>query len=100
MQHIEMFAPILVKGLCRMTSSGKNREEKALQGLAKILGREAKEAEKELVEAHEKAHTATKELAHRTGMDHDELMEQMGHDDGEGDGHEEETKKGQLDLLD
>lgn len=100
MQHIEMFAPILVKGLCRMTSSGKNREEKALQGLAKILGREAKEAQKELVEAHEKAHTATKELAESIGMDHGELMEQMGHDDGEDDGHDEEKKKGQLDLLD
>ncbi|MFW7378865.1 MAG: DNA topoisomerase VI subunit B [Oligoflexus sp.] len=50
-QHIEQFAPILVDGLVRITSSDESRREKAHEGLLKILGREAKEAEKDLEQA-------------------------------------------------
>lgn len=67
LQHIEQFAPILVKGLCRITGSGEKREKKALEGLAKILGRDAKSAEKELVAAHEKAEAVLEDHKKRLG---------------------------------
>lgn len=51
LRHIEQFAPILIDGACRITGSDKGRREKALEGLAKLLGREAQLAEKELNEA-------------------------------------------------
>lgn len=50
-RHIEKFGPILVEGLCRITRSSEKRKEKAEQGLAKILGRDAKQTEKQLQEA-------------------------------------------------
>jgi DNA topoisomerase-6 subunit B len=52
LQHIELFAPILVKALCRVTNAKASREKKALDGLAKILGRDSDEAHKELKVAH------------------------------------------------
>lgn len=55
MQHIELFAPILVKSLCRITSAGPEREKKAMDGLAKILGRDSEQVASELEVAHQKA---------------------------------------------
>lgn len=55
LQHIESFAPILVKGLVRILEAPEKREEKALEGLSKILGRDSKEAEKDLEAADQKA---------------------------------------------
>ncbi len=54
-QHIQLFAPILVKGLCRITKAGKDREKKAMDGLAKILGRDSEQVTSELEAAHQKA---------------------------------------------
>ncbi len=67
-QHIEMFAPILVDGACRITKSPKSRREKALQGLAKILGRDAALAEKELKVAIEHAEEAVLKMEQTTGI--------------------------------
>lgn len=50
-QHIEKFGPILVQGLARITGASKAREQKAEEGLRKLLGRDASSAEKELAEA-------------------------------------------------
>lgn len=51
LRHIEQFCPILVDGLCRITSAPSSRKKKAEEGLVKILGRDAKEAEKALESA-------------------------------------------------
>ena len=53
-QHIERFGPILVETLCRITKASNARKTKAEEGLRKILGRDAKNVEKQLSEAHEK----------------------------------------------
>ncbi|NRA63794.1 MAG: DNA topoisomerase VI subunit B [Pseudobacteriovorax sp.] len=53
-QHIESFAPILVEGLVRITESDEERRDRAHQGLLKLLGRETKEAEKDLEAAETK----------------------------------------------
>ena len=52
-RHIEQFGPILVDGLCRITSANEARKKRAEDGLLKLLGREARVAEKELADAHE-----------------------------------------------
>lgn len=67
-QHIEMFAPILVDGACRITKSPKARREKALEGLAKILGRDAALAEQELAVAVEHAEEAMQKMEKVTGI--------------------------------
>jgi DNA topoisomerase-6 subunit B len=67
-QHIEQFAPILVDGACRITKSPKARRAKALEGLAKILGRDAALAEKELEVAIEHAELAVQKMAETTGI--------------------------------
>jgi DNA topoisomerase-6 subunit B len=73
LQHIELYAPILVSGACRIVGANKAREQKALDGLAKILGRDASEAESELVEAHKKADSEHKRMKEKLGLDDDEL---------------------------
>ena len=55
-------------GACRISKAGKGRREKALEGLAKILGREAHLAEKELTEAIEHSEAALEKLAQVTGV--------------------------------
>ncbi len=67
-QHIEMFAPILVDGACRITKSPHKRREKALEGLAKILGRDEALAEKELKEATQHAEAALQKMEQMTGI--------------------------------
>lgn len=67
-QHIEQFGPILVDGACRIVKAGKGRREKALEGLAKLLGREAHLAEKELKEAVIHSEAALAELQKVTGI--------------------------------
>lgn len=49
--HIEKFGPILVHGLARIVGAPKAREDKAKEGLKKLLGRDASSAEAELVQA-------------------------------------------------
>ena len=51
-RHIEQFGPILVEGLCRITKAPEARKKKAEEGLLKLLGRDARAAEKALDEAH------------------------------------------------
>ena len=67
LQHIEQFAPILVQGLCRITNAKKIREKKAMEGLAKILGRDSKEAQADLKEAHEKVKEVIQQRKKRIG---------------------------------
>jgi DNA topoisomerase-6 subunit B len=50
-RHIEQFGPILVEGLCRITSAPDTRKKKAEEGLLKLLGRDAKATEQELASA-------------------------------------------------
>ena len=50
-KHIEQFGPVLVETLARITGATEKRRQKAILGLEKILGRDSKEAEKDLSEA-------------------------------------------------
>lgn len=50
-KHIEKFAPILVNGLVRIVKAPPMRAKRAEKGLLKLLGRDTKEAEKELKDA-------------------------------------------------
>ena len=49
--HIEQFGPILVDGLCRIVGAKADRKKRAEEGLRKLLGRDTREAEKDLSEA-------------------------------------------------
>ncbi len=51
LQHIEKFGPILVEALGKIVNAPKARIKRAEEGLAKLLGRDGREAEKELAEA-------------------------------------------------
>lgn len=51
LRHIEQFCPILVEGLCRITDAPATRKKRAEEGLVKILGRDAKEAQKDFESA-------------------------------------------------
>ena len=62
LRHIEMFGPILVSTLVRIVKAPKSRERAATEGLAKLLGRDAKVAEGELKEASEKLAAATAKI--------------------------------------
>lgn len=53
-RHIEQFGPILVDGICRIVGAPDSRRTKAEDGLRKLLGRDAKVAEQELEQAHDK----------------------------------------------
>jgi DNA topoisomerase-6 subunit B len=53
-RHIEQFGPILVDGICRIVGAPESRRTKAEEGLRKLLGRDAKVAEQELEQAHDK----------------------------------------------
>lgn len=50
-QHIEKFAPILVECLVRIAGADSTRKKAAEDGLMRLLGREARQAEQELVSA-------------------------------------------------
>ncbi len=56
-KHIEKFGPILVNGLAAIVGANDKRKERATEGLNKILGRDANEAEKQLEAAEEKLQT-------------------------------------------
>lgn len=56
-RHIEKFGPILVNGLAQIIGANEKRKERATEGLNKILGRDATEAEKQLEAAEEKLQT-------------------------------------------
>lgn len=59
LRHIEQFCPILVEGLVRITESNPARKKRAEEGLVKLLGRDARDTEKELKVANEKLETQT-----------------------------------------
>ena len=52
--HIELFGPILVDGLARIAKAPDSRKKKAEDGLRKLLGRDTRDAEKSLSEAHDR----------------------------------------------
>lgn len=68
-QHIERFAPILVEALCRITAASKAKKETAETGLLKILGRDARAAEKQLSEAEVRLAKHLEEKRRRLGDD-------------------------------
>ena len=65
--HIEQFGPILIDYLARITGAKDARKKRAEEGLKKLLGRDAKDAEKDLSEA-ELRLTALKERQAKAGM--------------------------------
>ncbi len=65
--HIEQFGPILVDGLVRISGAKPARKAKAEEGLKKLLGRDARAAEKELSEADVKLQ-ALKERQEKAGL--------------------------------
>ncbi len=75
--HIESFGPILVDGLVKLTKASQARKKKAEDGLAKLLGRDSKAAEKDLKEADKKlADLKAKQKA--KGITHDKAVEEEG----------------------
>ena len=65
--HIEQFGPILVEYLVKITGAKDSRKKKAEEGLRKLLGRDAKDAEKDLSEA-ELRLTALKDKQAKAGL--------------------------------
>lgn len=65
--HIEQFGPILVEGLVRISGAKEARKVKAHEGLRKLLGRDARAAEKDLSEA-ELRLEALKEKQKKAGL--------------------------------
>lgn len=53
-KYIEKFSPILVEMLCRITGAPKKRKEAAEKGIEKILGRDTKDAAKQLSTAEQR----------------------------------------------
>jgi DNA topoisomerase-6 subunit B len=49
--HIEQFGPILVEGLVSISGASETRKKRAEEGLRKLLGRDTKDAQKDLSEA-------------------------------------------------
>ncbi|SMF29420.1 DNA topoisomerase VI subunit B [Pseudobacteriovorax antillogorgiicola] len=87
-QHIESFAPILVEGLVRITESDESRKDRAHKGLLKILGRETREAEKDLEVAEDKLKKHLKSRRKRLGhvalmLEKDEALEASEKENGE-----------------
>lgn len=68
-QHIEKFGPILVEGLARIVGAAKSREEKAEEGLKKLLGRDASEAEKAASDAETKLKALKEREKQKFGAD-------------------------------
>ncbi len=65
--HIEQFGPILIEYLGKITNAKESRKKKAEEGLKKLLGRDAKAAEKDLSEA-ELRLNALKEKQAKAGL--------------------------------
>ena len=65
--HIEQFGPILVEGLVRITGANEARKKKAEEGLKKLLGRDTKDAIKDLSVAEVRL-AALKEKAKKAGV--------------------------------
>ena len=65
--HIEQFGPILIEYLARITGAKESRKKKAEEGLKKLLGRDAKAAEKDLSEAEMKL-AALKKQQEKAGL--------------------------------
>ncbi len=82
-QHIEQFGPILVEALVRITGSDANRKAKAEEGLRKILGRDAKAAQKALDSAEENLSKQVKKEKKQRGEA----------DDGEEDSEDDRKKE-------
>ncbi len=78
-RHIEQFGPILVEGLSRISKASDSRKKKAEEGLMKLLGRDAKETQKELDEAHEvlKTHTAKEASESEEDVESEKSGEQL-----------------------
>lgn len=65
--HIEQFGPILVDGLVRISGAKESRKLKAQEGLKKLLGRDARDAQKDLSEAEVKL-AALKDKQAKAGL--------------------------------
>ncbi len=70
-QHIEKFAPILVRELAKITKASKLREKKAEEGLRKILGRDASSAEQALEQAETRLATLKEKQKAKMGDEDD-----------------------------
>jgi DNA topoisomerase VI subunit B len=65
--HIEQFGPILIQYLGKITGAKEGRKKKAEEGLRKLLGRDARAAEKDLSEAEVRL-AALKEKQRKAGF--------------------------------
>ena len=65
--HIEQFGPILIEYLGKITNAKESRKKKAEEGLKKLLGRDARDAQKDLSEA-ELRLTALKDKQAKAGL--------------------------------
>ncbi len=83
--HIEQFGPILVEGLVNITGANEKRKKAAEEGLRKLLGRDARDAEKDLDDA-ESALNALKAKERKAGIGSaDDSSASEGESDTDGD---------------
>ena len=99
LQHIEKFGPVLIEILARITKAGKDRTERATEGLKKLLGRDTKEAEAELEEAHTRLETLKAKSKHLAVLE-DSKAAQYGQDEDTEEGVSEGDIQGELPLDD
>jgi DNA topoisomerase-6 subunit B len=90
-QHIELFTPILVDTLCRILHANDQRRASAEDGLRKILGRDTKEAEKQLSEAEQRLsdHMASRKERLSGFAAEDEHLQSQFEDDEDRNGDED-----------
>lgn len=70
-RHIEQFGPILISCIGRITKAPESRLAKAREGLMKLLGRDAAEAEEHLAVAEEKHAVLEAKMKKKLGKDED-----------------------------
>ncbi len=92
-RHIEQFGPILIDTLGRIIEAPESRLKKAREGLMKILGRDADEAQSELTVAVEKHAAQEAKLKKKYGKgDDDDAPPHPEKDDDDSDDDAEEKK--------
>ncbi len=66
-QHLEKYGPILVEGLVKISNANDARRKKAVEGLEKLLGRDTKTAQKDLLSAEEDLAALKKKTSEKLG---------------------------------
>lgn len=88
LQHIEKFGPILVKYLGKLVGAPAARVKKAEEGLAKLLGRDSKEAQADLATAEGELSKLKEKEKKKFGGD-----DESGDSEGDSESHSDERQR-------